>query len=369
MPITSPKSGNRYLDAVLSTILPADFFQSEKPFSVDKSVPLYKGKMQMCIEPVTLTPNTKTLSKEQISFIQHHRMVSISCGTSKDILLALAKEVVDIIDNFKIILHLNDDFTRNESIVWGMDIFEFLPNVQHINILCFRYEELKHIEGLAYIHNLQSFSIDGNLKSKMDFSVLRKFRKLLNLSINGTILNEKYYDIINQNNLNRLSLRKIHLSYLTPQFDLSELEIIHDLVDAEKMGILFPNIRHLSIANCKKLKDFNFISSLHHLEQLYINTVSGLAVLPEILADSLHTLQLVNCKNLYDIHSIYSLQNLKRLALTYSKVNPEELDKILSQLTLENFYFESDKHKINEQFRKLAAKYQVESHMLYNQRN
>ena len=100
-----------------------------------------------------------------------------------------------------------------------------------------------------------------------------------------------------------------------------------------------------------------------------MNTVSGLAVLPEILADSLHTLQLVNCNNLSDIHSIYSLQNLKRLALTYSKVNPEELGKILSHLALENFYFESDKYKINEQFRKLAAKYQVESHMLYNQRN
>ena len=322
----------------------------------------------MRIEPVTLTPSTKTLSKEQIFSIQYHRIISISCGISKDILLELAKEVFDIIDELKLILYLNDDFTCNKSIVWGIDIFEFLPNIQHISILCFRYEELKYIEGLAYIHNLKSFSIDGNLKSKMDFSVLRKFRKLLSLSINGTNFNEKYYDIINQNNLTQLSLRKIHLSYLTPQFSLTELEIIHDLVDAEKIGILFPNIRHLNIANCRKLKDFRFISSLHHLELLYMNTVSGLTVLPEIQADSLHTLQLVNCKNLYDIHSIYPLQNLKRLALTYSKVNPDELDKILSRLTLENFYFESDKNKINEQFRKLVAKYQVESHMLYNQR-
>lgn len=319
----------------------------------------------MFAEPVTLTPRTQTLSKEQISSIRNGQMVSISCGAPKNILVELA-EISANINSCKLLLRLNDDFTPSENAVFGIDIFKFLPSIRHISILCFRNEDLANIDGLAAIQNLQSFSIDGHLKSKMDFSVLRQFKQLSDLSINGVILPEKYYDIINQNKLKRLVLRKLELSCLTPQTDLVELEILNDLADEERMSTLFPNLRQLSIISCRKLKDFAFISPLRHLEWLSMNTISGLTILPEILAESLHTLQLINCKNLSNIQQIYSLLQLKRLAITYSKINHDELNRIFTHLALENFYFESDKNKINEQFRILAEEYRIESHMLYN---
>jgi len=96
-----------------------------------------------------------------------------------------------------------------------------------------------------------------------------------------------------------------------------------------------------------------------NLERLDINTVKGLISIPKLKSDTLHTLQILNCKNLEDISDIYALKNLKNLAITFSKVDFQNINDVFSKLSVQNFYFLSNKNKENEMFENLAIKHKV----------
>jgi hypothetical protein len=55
---------------------------------------------------------------------------------------------------------------------------------------------------------------------------------------------------------------------------------------------------------------------------------------------------------------LYRLSTLKRLAITFAKITPEDLDNIFSALKLEHFYFMSENKASNKRFEELAEKYQ-----------
>ena len=169
---------------------------------------------------------------------------------------------------------------------------------------------------------------------------------------------DKYYDIINNNPIENLSLRKVVLANLDKKNSMKNLEVLNELIDEQTLASKFPNINHLSLTNCRKLSDFSFLSCLN-LERLDINTVKGLISIPKLKSDTLHTLQILNCKNLEDISYIYDLKNLKNLAITSSKVDFQNISDVFFKLSLQNFYFLSNKNKENEMFENLAIKHKV----------
>ena len=311
----------------------------------------------MSSTPIRLNTKTKELSVSHISSIRQNKRISICNGVPKNIMAKLASIVSDI-DGLNLLLVLEDDFYADENTILDFEILKFLPNIKNIQILSFRCKPLNNIEDLAYLNDIKLFGIAGNLGKKVDFSVLQKFNNLSALSIDNTILDEKYYGIINNKNITELSLRKLQLSSLDKNPNLQKLEILNELSNAEDMASKFPNIRELSLTNCKKLLDFSFISNCFNLYDLYINSVPGLTAIPDIQFAKLHTLWLLNCKKLGNIHLLYRLSTLKRLAITFAKITPEDLDNIFSVLKLEHFYFMSENKASNKRFEELAEKYQ-----------
>lgn len=311
----------------------------------------------MSSTPIRLNTKTKELSVSHISSIRQNKRISICNGVPKNIMAKLASIVSDI-DGLNLLLVLEDDFYADENTILDFEILKFLPNIKNIQILSFRCKPLNNIEDLAYLNDIKLFGIAGNLGKKVDFSVLQKFNNLSALSIDNTILDEKYYGIINNKNITELSLRKLQLSSLDKNPNLQKLEILNELSNAEDMASKFPNIRKLSLTNCKKLLDFSFISNCLNLYDLYINSVPGLTAIPDIQFAKLHTLWLLNCKKLENIHLLYRFSTLKRLAITFAKITPEDLDNIFSALKLEHFYFMSENKASNKRFEELAEKYQ-----------
>ena len=176
--------------------------------------------------------------------------------------------------------------------------------------------------------------------------------------MNDLIFLDKYYDIINNNPIENLSLRKVALANLDEKTSMKNLEVLNELIDEQTLAYKFPNINQLSLTNCRKLSDFSFLSCLN-LERLDINTVKGLISIPKLKSDKLHTLQILNCQNLEDISYIYDLKNLKNLAITFSKVDFQNISDVFFKLSLQNFYFLSNKNKENEMFENLAIKHKV----------
>ena len=311
----------------------------------------------MSSTPIRLNTKTKELSVSHISSIRQNKRISICNGVPKNIMAKLASIVSDI-DGLNLLLVLEDDFYADENTILDFEILKFLPNIKNIQILSFRCKPLNNIEDLAYLNDIKLFGIAGNLGKKVDFSVLQKFNNLSALSIDNTILDEKYYGIINNKNITELSLRKLQLSSLDKNPNLHKLEILNELSNAEDMASKFPNIRKLSLTNCKKLLDFSFISNCLNLYDLYINSVPGLTAIPDIQFAKLHTLWLINCQKMENIHLLYRSSTLKRLAITFAKITPEDLDNIFSALKLEHFYFMSENKASNKRFEELAEKYQ-----------
>lgn len=307
--------------------------------------------------PIRLNTETKELSASHISAIRQNKRISICNGVQKNIMAKLASIISDI-DGLNFLLVLEDNFYADENTILDFEVLKFLPNVKNIQILSFRFKPLNNIEDLAYLNDIELFGIAGNLDRRVDFSVLQKFNNLSTLSIDNTILDEKYYSIINNGKITELSLRKLQLSSLDKNPNLHKLEILNELSSAEEMASKFPNIRELSLTNCKKLLDFSFISKCLNLYSLYINSIPGLIAIPDIQFTQLHTLWLLNCKKLENIHSLYRLSTLKRLAITFAKITSEDLDNIFSVLKLEHFYFMSENKASNKRFEELAEKYQ-----------
>lgn len=307
------------------------------------------------INHVRLTTNTRDLSDDVVFSIKKNKSLSIYGGIQKNILLDLAKIIKDI-DGFKLIVILEDN-SSNDSIN-GLDVLSFLPSVHHLDILVHQAAPLSHIDALDHINDLRTFAISGNLNKNIDFSPLRKFDKISSLYVNDLIFPDKYYDIINNNPIENLSLRKVVLANLDKKTSMKNLEVLNELIDEQTLASKFPNISQLSLTNCRKLSDFLFLSCLN-LERLDINTVKGLISIPKLKSETLHTLQILNCQNLEDISYIYDLKNLKNLAITFSKVDFQNISDVFFKLSLQNFYFLSNKNKENEMFENLAIKHKV----------
>ena len=153
----------------------------------------------MSSTPIRLNTKTKELSVSHISSIRQNKRISICNGVPKNIMAKLASIVSDI-DGLNLLLVLEDDFYADENTILDFEILKFLPNIKNIQILSFRCKPLNNIEDLAYLNDIKLFGIAGNLGKKVDFSVLQKFNNLSALSIDNTILDEKYYGIINNKN-------------------------------------------------------------------------------------------------------------------------------------------------------------------------
>ena len=304
-----------------------------------------------------LTINTNNLSDDIISSIKRNKSLSIYSGVQKNVLIDLVK-IIKNINGFKLVIILEDSNLINNSIN-GLDILEFLPSINHLHILVHQTTPLLNIDALEYVDNLRTFSVSGNLNKNIDFSPLRKFVILSSLHINDLMFSDKYYDIINNNPIESLSLRKISLSHLNEKSSIKNLEVLNELIDEQTLASKFPNISYLTLINCRKLSDFSFISNCLNLERLDINSVKGLTSIPRFKSDKLHTLQILNCKNLEDITHIYNLKKLKNLAITFSKVDFESIINIFSKMSLHNFYFLSSKNKENEIFEKLTIEHKV----------
>jgi len=160
------------------------------------------------INHVRLTTNTRDLSDDVVFSIKKNKSLSIYGGIQKNILLDLA-EIIKNIDGFKLIVILEDN-SSNDSIN-GLDVLSFLPSVHHLDILVHQAAPLSHIDTLGRIDDLRTFTISGNLNKNIDFSPLRKFDKISSLYVNDLVFPDKYYDIINNNPIENLSLRKVIL--------------------------------------------------------------------------------------------------------------------------------------------------------------
>lgn len=220
-----------------------------------------------------LTINTNNLSDDIISSIKRNKSLSIYSGVQKNVLIDLVK-IIKNINGFKLVIILEDSNLINNSIN-GLDILEFLPSINHLHILVHQTTPLLNIDALEYVDNLRTFSVSGNLNKNIDFSPLRKFVRLSSLHINDLIFSDKYYDIINNNPIESLSLRKISLSHLNEKSSIKNLEDITHIYNLKKLknlAITFSKVDFESIINIfskMSLHNFYFLSSKNKENEIF----------------------------------------------------------------------------------------------------
>lgn len=309
---------------------------------------------------MNIDKNTKILDDKILEGIKKYQLISIRSSIPKHILEELL--CLEIVHNGDIRLSITCDLNivSTNDYICNLDILPYFPKISKLTILSHSSVPLSNIDNIQYLDTLQSFSLSGFLKNiKLD--VLLKFLgEIEYLNIDNMIVQQKYYDIINNNPLKELCLRKLDLQNIEQNFNLKKLVIYNDLLNAELLSKKFPNLTELKLINCSKITNFSFLQTLNNIECINFNGVKGMTVFPIIPNNNLKSLSILHAKHFTGFQYPIILEHLEYLALTFTKINLNDIELIFQNTSLKKFHFLSEKEKIEQDIVKLVEKYGVD---------
>ncbi len=308
----------------------------------------------LCLTPQTPPPAAHELT----AFCQSpHKTISISGG----IALATAEALHPLLhgSDYKLLLMCDFAVAPQQGILHNLDMLPLFADAASLAILAHSNEPLASLAPLAVMHRLRGFSLCGNLKGSLKFDVLHTFADLESLSLDDCILPAKDYSLLHNPKLHSIRLRKLDLSRLPRNENMVSLDIRHELIHAEKLPDIYPNLQRLELAACRQTNDFSFVSRLPQLQEICFNTVAKLTATPDFSHNpKLRTAEFFNCKHLAALGTLPP--TLHSLSLTFSQVPFDQIQTTARSGSLKKFYFQSAKAQENKQFEQLAAELGLE---------
>jgi hypothetical protein len=256
-----------------------------------------------------------------------------------------------------------------------------MPNLDSFYVEC--HGEVKNLDNIAALKNLKElnvsiFSLDNfNILSKVpdtleililgqtrskkpDLEAINRFSKLTTLHIEG---HTKNIEVIKHlTNIEDLTLRSIttkNLDFLTQLEKMWSLDIklggINDFSAIEGMD----NIKYLELWQIRGLKDISFISTLKGLQNLFLQSLPNIEVMPSLKElVRLKKVALENMKGLKDISSLEHAPSLVEFThWSAMNMSVENYIPLLRNPSLKRASVGFGSDKRNKQFQELAAKY------------
>lgn len=298
------------------------------------------------------------IDNDFLDSIKNHKILSITNAIQVDVLEQLISyDVID--DSIKLILDCDMNNSDYPNCICNLDILKFFSKIKKLDILCHSSSPLSDINNISYLKCLHSFSLSGYLKN-IKLSPLRNFLGQVEyLDIDNMLIDKKYYDIINNNPLKELSLRKLDLALIEKNDALQKLVIYYELLNPELISEKFPNLTELKLINCSKISDFSFLRKLSNIEIMTFNGVKGMTIFPIIKNNSLKSLSILHGKNFLGFESPKNLEHLQYLGLTFTKMTVIDIEFVFQNTLLNQFHFISEKEKTEKEVTDLSKKYGV----------
>jgi hypothetical protein len=287
---------------------------------------------------------------ENLSIIKEKKLVLIEKGLSKESLMILNEKIRNA--NIKLVLVCDPSKDSSSDLIRNLDVFNYITTINSLSILVNSSKELFDISNLSKIEDLICLNINGNYNKKINLDALIKFQSLVEVEFDELDNSNKYH-LIENLNLEKLSIDSLDLSKLNTNLKLKSLKVNKDLKCSETMNSIFPNLNYLALLNCKKINNFSFLSELKDLNFLILNS-TNIIHLP-VLTKNLTKIQLLSNKSLENINSILNMTNIDKIAITDSNVN-YEIIKELAKFKLKNFYYTTKVKENNADFEALALK-------------
>ena len=306
-----------------------------------------------------LTPQTPPPAPHELAaFCQSpHKTVSITDGISR----ATAEALRPLLhgSGYKLLLMCDFAAEPQADVLHNLDLLPLFADAAHLAPHAHGSEPLTTLAPLAVMHRLRGFSLCGNLKGSLKFDVLHTFADLESLSLDDCILPAKDYSLLHNPKLHSIRLRKLDLSRLPRNENIASLDIRHELIHAEKLPDIYPNLQRLELIACRQTNDFSFVSRLPQLQEICFNTVAKLTAAPDFPHNpKLHTAEFFNCKHLTALDTLPP--TLHSLSLTFSQVPFPQIEAATRSGSLKKFYFQSAKAQETRQFEQLAVELGLE---------
>ena len=185
-------------------------------------------------------------------------------------------------DNHVVELELND------SKGWKGDCIDFIRHFSHIKSLTLIDMNIKNIQSINELYNLEDLSLITYSKNSVDFSNFPKLTTLDFEWINGST---SLFDLkhIQDLSINRYSDKNLELfSKLT---SLNRLSLMNSRINSLDNICQLTNLNSLSLINLTKVENCSCLSNLTNLEDITIHS----------------------CKKISDISPLFSLQKIKKM--------------------------------------------------------
>lgn len=262
-----------------------------------------------------------------------------------------------------------------------LSFIERIPSLRKVSADCLRnatgieaVTKLKNLELLGVgIFNLDSFDflekINSNLKELLLHQTLSKKPKIDCISRFSNL--EYLYLEAQQKGIESISeLKKLQTIVLrsisTKNIDF--LNGLNDLwsVDIKLGGIKnfdaltsLTKIKYLELWQVRDLNDLSFISNLHSLQNLYIQSLKQVTKLPSFDNNiSLRKIYLENLKGLTDLTSLRTAPALKEFIYVLAEnQQPENILPALENQVIESVFCKFGSDKKNNSFDELARQY------------
>ncbi len=279
-------------------------------------------------------------------------------GAEKSLLIEINRRLKDL-KNVGLILVC--DYLQNPltGYVNNLDVLFFLNNIQRLIISNNSSVRLEKLENISYIPDLKEFSLNGFFRNNIDLEKLFSYQ-LESFSIESKATDQIYRLLYHNRYLKKLAINSLDLNNIEVLEDLSYLSVNNTLLTPDFMSYKFPNLKNLQLKLAKRISDFSFLSSLHHLSGLSL-MYTGITYMPTLNVDKMKRIRLVSNKRLRDISSLWNLQSLEQLYISYSDLlNTEDLDKCLKIPNMKRACFLSSKFKKVKEIKEIFEHSKIE---------
>ena len=258
------------------------------------------------------------------------------------------------------IVSLSVDYSNknDENKIWFLDILEHLNNIHNLKIIVSGTEGLISITAVSSLATLKSFCLKKKYKKTISLKPLEKFKELEKLEL-GWGLNNSQQQIINKfENLTVLNIRSIDLKDFDIKRNVEKLRIGYSVKEHQKINELFPNLKFLSMNQCKEVNDFSFINNFSNLEELSLNYMAQLKEFPRLENQKmLKKLEIFEARNLTIIDNVMNFKTLEKLAITRIKgLRASDFERFSELKKLNTLYADFENNFESEEFEKLALK-------------
>jgi len=240
-------------------------------------------------------------------------------------------------DNHVVELELND------SKGWKGESIDFIRKFRHIKSLTLIDMNIKNIQSINELCNLEDLSLITYSKKSIDFS---KFPKLTTLDFEWISGSTSLFELkhIQDLSINRFNDKNLELfSKLT---SLKKLSLMNSRISSLENICHLRSLNSLSLINLTKVENCLCLSNLSNLEDITIHSCKKISDISSLFClQNIKKMHILDMGNIQSISGIETMTNLKEF-LFYESTNI--IDGDLSSLTqlpnIEKVFFQNRKH-------------------------